>query len=207
MLIHFLRYRRQNPANRHENGIFVDRRMAILILVFQNENCCSSHGGSPSRRAGGGTATSDTEMKCKFTGKIEVDRQGHVINGYFSCPKVYTPEMFPSEYALLYRALQGETISTVVAKKCRCGVVQFAIEINPTEKHGVELTIRALESVAPMDTIRSPVPDKTGYPGGSPRGVRHTVLPSPRLYRALHPCASADTPPSGSPRLRCASMS
>ena len=117
----------------------------------------SSHGSSPTR---GGTATSDTEIKCKFTGKIEVDRQGDVLNGYFSCPKVYTPPVTPSEYALLYRAIQGEAINTVITKKCLYRTVRFAIEIHPTKKHGAELTIRALEIVAPTDTIKAPPPDK-----------------------------------------------
>ena len=43
-------------------------------------------------------------------------------------------------------------------------------------------------------------------PGGSPQGFRHTLPPSSCLLRALHPCASANTPPSGSPHLHCASM-
>ena len=44
MLKHFRTIRRQNPAarataNRYENALLIDWRMAILILVYQNENC------------------------------------------------------------------------------------------------------------------------------------------------------------------------
>ena len=85
---------------------------------------------------------------CDFKAKMRVNKTGQVLKGQYSCVMAHSPSLSAAEYTLLHKALHGETIHTVITKRCLCGPIRFAIDIFPTRGGGAKINIEALEKVA-----------------------------------------------------------